>query len=351
MGFFDFLKRKKTKQNDVQSDNTIEQKNKKMTLSPEERYGRASLKGYKTGNWSEAIVEFQKLEDEGFGEASIALAQLAQASNATKALAHYRKAAEKGLAEAAWGCAANLGHDFIADIKGKDKEWYRYCLQAARGGCSDAMHELGKIYDRMDNYLSAFYWYLLSGYYEHKDGFYDVSELLKKWKDNDEPEIDTSEWNPEEEIEDGSSPLSENALSIWKIYTKETQLTPNLLNTLFRTKAMPGSELVALFLGHFNEDVAKNDNNAKMSYQVAANSGSIMGMKCLGDMQAYGKGCQQDLEKAFSWYMGAAEECEKTACFIMGEFTRQRNPYLAAYYYAVALRRGYDPAFTRLQQM
>lgn len=36
-------------------------------------------------------------------------------------------------------------------------------------------------------------------------------------------------------------------------------------------------------------------------------------------MLAYGKGCTQDMDKAFSWYRGAAEANETTACFIMGE--------------------------------
>lgn len=65
-------------------------------------------------------------------------------------------------------------------------------------------------------------------------------------------------------------------------------------------------------------------------------------------MLAYGKGCTQDMDKAFSWYRGAAEANETTACFIMGEFFRMKNKYLAAYWYTKAARRGYDAARVRL---
>ena len=42
---------------------------------------------------------------------------------------------------------------------------------------------------------------------------------------------------------------------------------------------------------------------------------------------------------------------EKTAFFIMGEFYRAKNKNKAAYYYSMAFRRGYEPAYTRLRQL
>ena len=109
----------------------------------EERYGKVSLMGHTIGNWDEVMVEYQKLEDEGFAEASVALGQLELSNrNKYKALEHFRKAASAGVAEGAWGCAGILGHDYIADVTYTDKEWYSYCMQAALGGCCDAMNEL-----------------------------------------------------------------------------------------------------------------------------------------------------------------------------------------------------------------
>ncbi|MDY5999539.1 MAG: hypothetical protein SPJ05_04730 [Candidatus Limisoma sp.] len=63
-----------------------------VALSMEERYGKVSLMGHTIGNWDEVMVEYQKLEDEGFAEASVALGQLELSNrNKYKALEHFRK--------------------------------------------------------------------------------------------------------------------------------------------------------------------------------------------------------------------------------------------------------------------
>ena len=171
------------------------------------------------------------------------------------------------------------------------------------------------------------------------------------WKTDGMPKVDTSQWNPKEEKEDGAGKLSDNAMILWEIHTGQKEVNPKVLDSLFYLQAMPGSEIIGLFLGHFYEDHMNDFAKSKMAYQVAANSDSIMGMKCLGDMQAAGRGCEKDLNKAISWYQAAANRCEKTAAFIMGELYRRQNHYMAAYFYSVSFRRGYDPALTRIQQL
>lgn len=364
MGLFDFFKKKpaETPQTQQVSQTASKQEQKvqpsatsqpqkelqpsqaKPSMSLQERYGKASLKGYKTGKWSEAMVEFQKLEDEGFGEASIALGQYAQMNDKAKALAHFRKAAAKGVAEGAWGCAAIIGHAYQADINGVDKEWYKYCLQAAQGGCCDAMNELGNMYNRINDYLGAFYWYQMAAYYEHPQGYNAVGGTLAKYMSAGKPAIASTI--------DGVCPKDvKNAISIFRCMTQQDKLDQPRMDAFMQAAMEDDNEIMGLFIGHFFEDTVKMDGNAKMGYQLAAHNNSIMGMKCLADMQAYGKGCERNMQAAAGWYQGASERCEKTACFIMGEFMRKQNPDLAAYYYAVALRRGYDPALTRLQQM
>ena len=318
-------------------------------LSLEERYGKASLIGFKAKYWDEAILEFQKLEDAGLGEASIALGQLFQPVNPFEAMEHFKKAADMGLAEGAWGYAANITKLVEQKPEGNNI-WYQYCLRAANGGCCDAMHELGKVYNRYNNYLSAFYWFTMSGYYEHPDGHFDATHLIKKWEMDGRPAVDTSKWNVQEEKVDGTSKLSDNALLLWEIYTGQKKISPGLLDTMLFTMAMPGSEIIGLFLGHFYEDHLKDDAKAKMAFQVAANSGSLAGMRCLGDMQAYGKGCERDLTKAFSWYRAAAKSREKMSCFIMANLYR-KQPFLAAYWYTLSFRRGYEPALSFIHKI
>jgi len=320
------------------------------TPSLQERYGEASIQGHKKGNWGEVANKYRQLEEEGLGEASIALGQLVQAHSSSEALYHFRNAAEKGIAEGAWGVAAILGHQYIPDIDGADKEWYHFCLQSARAGCCDAQHELGNIYSRQKKYLSAFYWFTLSGYYEHPDGHFDASKVIEMWESDGRPTVEPSQWNVAEDLEDGLGKLAENAFLLWQIHTGEKELTKQVLDSMFYLSAMHGSEIVGLFLGHLYED-HNVFAQSKLAYQVAANSGSIMGMKCLGDMLAVGRGCERDMEKAASWYRLASNKGEKTACFIMGEFFRRTNPNLAAYYYAMAFRRGYEPALVRIQRL
>ncbi len=314
------------------------------SLALEERYGKASLVGYKTGKWDKAMVEFQKLENEGLAEASIALGQLAQMTDRKKALEHFRKAAAKGSAEGAWSVAAILGHSYKAEINGKDKEWYKYCLQAAQGGCCDAMNELGNLYNRIDDYLGAYYWYQMASYYEHPQALNALNGTLSKYIAAGKPKLVAKI--------DGVRPKDvQNTISIIRVLTKQDSFDNERMKE-FRTLAMDDdNEIMCLFLGHFFEDIAKMDSDAKIGYQLAAHNNSIIGMKCLADMLMLGKGCDRNVELALDWYIEAADKDEKSACFIMGELSRKKNPNMAAYYYAKAFRRGYEAAFTRLQQM
>lgn len=352
MGIFDFFKKKKVENvssrqiqnSDKETVSITSTDSNAPSLSKEERYGRASLVGYKTQNWSSVLVEFQKLENEGFGEASIALGQFAQINDRTRALEHFKKAAAAGIAEGAWGCAAIIGHGYIADITGKDKLWYQYCLNSAQGGCCDAMNELGNMYNRKGDFLAAYYWYQMAAYYEHPQGYASVAGTINKWAQSGKPALSSSI--------DGVRPNDvKNAISIFRCLTQQDKLDQQRMDQFMHAAMDDDNEIMGLFIGHFFEDTVKMDGNAKMGYQLAAHNNSIMGMKCLADMLAAGRGCERNMQNAFGWYQGAAGACEKTACFVMGEFTRQQNRNLAAYWYSVAFRRGYEPALTRLQQM
>ena len=352
MGLFDFLKKKPLQEPKAQESGNISStqtseatsRPKSPIMSLKERYGKVSIKAYKTGDWSEALEEFQRLENEGLGEASVALGQYAQMSDKSEALSHFRKAAAKGVAEGAWGCAAILGHAFQADVDGADKEWYKYCLQAAQGGCCDAMNELGNMYNRRNDYLGAFYWYQMAAYYEHPQGYSAVGGILSKYIAVGMPTLASTI--------DGVRPKDvKNAISILRCMTKQDKLDNSLMDAFMQAAMEDDNEIMGLFIGHFFEDTVKMDGNARMGYQLAAHNNSIMGMKCLADMQAYGKGCERNMQAAAEWYQAASNAGEKTACFVMGEFLRKQNPNLAAFYYSAALRRGYEPAYTRLQQM
>lgn len=335
MGLFDFLKRNSSKESSQGS-------SQESGLSKEERYGKLSLKGYQTGVWLPLMAEFQKLEDEGLDEASIALGQFYGMTDRQKALGHFRKGAAKKNAEAAWSCAAIIGFGYKPDFKGADKEWYMYCKQAALGGCSDAMHELGKAYDHLNDYFAAFYWFLMSGYYEHPMGYFDAMQVISKYKDAGMPSVTKG-------IAEISSEENGYAKIIFEIYTGRKTLDKTLMDTLF-ARSLGNAEILGLFLGHFFEDSVKMDGNSRLGYQFAAQANSVIGMKCFGDMLAAGKGIEQNVNKAMNWYKSAAECGEKTACFIWAQ-TFTNNPLLRAYWLSKAMRRGYEPALALLEKI
>ena len=354
MGLFDFFKKKAPQpQANVQPQkspqtqkpsNTTAASSSTKALSLEERYGKAALTGYQTESWDLATLEFRKLEQEGLAEASVALGQLAQMENKELALEHFRKAAKKGSAEGAWGFAALKGHNYIADISGEDNDWYQYCLIAAKNGCCDAMNELGNMYNRINDFLGAFYWYQMAAYYEQPMGYQSVMALINKWQSAGCPALSDT-------IDGVEANEAANAKRIFRCMTKQDMLDNVRMDEFFKFAMQDKNEIMGLFIGHFFEDAVKMDGNAKMGYQIAAHNNSIMGMKCLADMLAAGKGCERNMQYAMEWYKGAADAGEKTACFIMGEFYRAKNKDKAAYYYSMAFRRGYEPAYTRLRQL
>lgn len=314
--------------------------------NPMERYGYYSYYGFKTDDWETSIKEFQKLEDEGFFEASITLGQMQQSRvspwHQSIAKSHFEKAANAGIAEGAWGVAALLGHPYDPDIHGADKEWYKYCLQAAKGGNPDAMHELGKVFHHKRDYLSAFYWFIMSGYYDHPDGHYDRNVLKKYYAEDKEPQ--------NAEFIDGiDKKESENALMLFKILlSEEVSLNKDVMDDIFK-RAMAGSELMALFFAHFAEDVRHSFADAKLGFQIAAHNNSIAGQRCLADMQITGKGCERDIQKALSWYQAAAEAGDARACFVIAQ--AYRNSKMAAFWYTASYRRGFEPALDALLKL
>lgn len=317
---------------------------KKNELPPRERYGEATLAAIKAMDWEKTKQVLFDLEREKLAEASVALGQLFSGEDTEEAVRHFKIGADLGNAEAAWGVASNLGHGYIPDIAGRDGTWYRYCLKAAQGGCADAMNELGNIYNRQDVYLASFYWFQLAGYYEHPTGAQDAQNVVEKWKNHGCPNLEDNIDGVREKDVAGAKA----AISVWSGKRKIDQ-------ELVRTSMVQGMEgdceFLQLFIGDTCEFAFHDDATAKMQYQLAAHNESPCGMRRLGNMLAYGKGCEQNLESAFTWFPAAADAGEKIAQFVMGQVTKQQNPNLAAYWFMSSYRRGYEPAWDCLEEL
>lgn len=318
---------------------------KKVAKSNPERYGQETLDALKSHDWRRAKTVFLLQEQECFSEASVALGQLYASNDNAKSIRHFKIGADRGNAEAAWGAASTIGHDYIPDYAGKDKEWYGLCLQAANGGCGDAMNELGNVAHREEKYLAAYYWFQMAGFYEHPTGGRDVELLLKEWDSEGRPVLENS-------IDGVCSADIEGARLAFSVLTRQRKFDEELVRTSMKVGAQhDNSEFLQLFVGDMCEIAFEDFETAKIQYQIAAHNNSIIGMRRLGDMLAYGKGCEKNLESAFSWYPAAAKDGERVSQYIMGQVTRKQNPNLAAYWFMSSYRRGYQPAMDELMKL
>ena len=64
-----------------------------------------------------------------------------------------------------------------------------------------------------------------------------------------------------------------------------------------------------------------------------------------------GKGVERDFPSAIRMYTLAAEKGERGAMFVVGEFTKNTNKNMAAYWYGVSHTRGYEASLQRLIQL
>jgi len=313
-------------------------------MTNQEAYGKITLEALRSKDWVSRIPQFENMEKDGFSEASLALGQLYSGVDDRMALLHFTKGATLGCAECAWGAAALIGHEYLPDINDGDAEWFRYCLQAAKGACCDAMNELGNVCHRRGDYLGMFYWYEKAALYEHPEGSNSVDCSLAEWKKAGGPELESCVLGLDES-------KTAQAKIAFEVFTAKRKITPDLVNGLMPAILTGNDDFLPLVLGDLFEQLQIDDGMAKTYYQVAGHNNSPIGMRRIGNMLAYGKGCEQSMEKAFSWFPGAAEAGERVAQFVMGQFTKKQNPLLAAYWFMASQRRGYEPALQALMEM
>ncbi len=310
-------------------------------LSNEERCGRAWIQIAGQKEKDKGLAEMRKLGDEGFDEGYLALAMFTENQNGRMAL--LKKAADTGNTEAKWQYTGFIQHSYAADSgDDKDREWLKYCIDAAEGGCADAMNELGNIFYRQKNYAESMYWYAMANYYGHKNGPVSVTGIAKEWR---------TVGMPRKYVK--GTPGFDNARFICAITCLEiyagAALTHNV-NELFKL-ALDGTPLAAYIAG----DIYERKDMLEMaykSYNAISFEHDPHGMKCYADMLLTGRGTDRRPEDAFKVYAKAAEAGDRESMFTMGEYYRNNsNKYLSAYWYGKAYARGYEPAETRLLQL
>lgn len=311
-----------------------------LLTAPELIYGKASLEGYQTQNWTNSIRIFQELEDQGFSEASVALAQLESSRDLHAARAHAKKAAELDNVEGYWSLATLLAplrtsyRDEVFDV------WLRYCQQAAQRGCRDAMYELGNYYAAEKEYGTAYYWYQFSAMCGFTPGLPSAIETVKQWKQAGQPDLFAD--NNLHKVQ-----YNRNVQLIMELLVDGSRPTPEWLSHCHELAFSTTDPFLSLYLG---EHYAKLPDKAIQYYRHAHDLYCPIGIKRYADLITQGYGNDPDAPTAETLYSQAAVCGEPTACYEMAQLSKP-NRYLTAFWYSKAYRHGHIPALVEILRL
>lgn len=307
-------------------------------LSERERYGQAWLQIVKNDR-AKGLQTMRELSSADFIEGTIALAMFSEIPSERKAL--YKKAADTNHPEGLWGYSGYLQHSFCPDPSDpQDAEWEKICLKAAQNGSVDAMNELGNVFNRRNQFPQSMYWYAMANAHDFPNGEVSLQGLAKKWLNAGKP-------YGYEETEGFTEANYKCALFYLESWSEQEISTPI---DEYISMNLAGEPLAAYLTGDVFEAV-ENYEAAYRMYNAIAFENDAHGIKCLGDMLLVGRGTKADEHGAIKAYANAAELGDRAAMFAVGEFTKNTNANLAAYWYGVAHSRGYQPALQRMIQL
>ncbi len=310
-------------------------------LSPDQVYGKLFLDLLDQGKRDRAYGNMEKLLPR-YPEAGIALGQYYQGSDRNRARSFFKTAADANIAEGQWGYAGLLPHGAIPDFsRPEDREWLKYALAAAEGGCPDAANEMGNICHRKGCFAESAYWYGMAYVLEHPSGMTGLRGITMKWQQSGSPAAYKAC------TENYTESRHETALLLFKIFNR---FGSDDLNSL--TVLTLGGENLAGFIAALLYEQHHQDQMAYQMYNALCFDGHPHALRCYANMLAAGKGCPRDLAAAFRFYLQAAEKGNAPSMFVMGEKARQEGDrYLAASWYGKAYLRGFQMAANRLSQL
>lgn len=277
----------------------------------------------------------EKMEND-FPEAAICLGQYYNGTDQGKAKKHIRIAANAGIAEGQWSYSQLLPHSRILDLSEvSDKEYLKYCLAAAEGGCPDAANEMGNICHRSGYYEESTYWYGMAYALEHPDGMISLRGITKEWLQkgiSKEYRAFTDSFTEERRA---------TALLILELFTQSD--IDRALDDLMKL-ALKGENLAGFMLAEVYEKNSQDDM-AYTVYNALAVENHPHALRCYADMLIAGKGTEKDMDAAFRMYEQSAKGGNATAMFVMGQKAEKdgdRN--LAACWFGQAYSRGFEAA-------
>ena len=299
------------------------------------QYGSIFLSLLDEDTRESGYAELEKMELR-FPEAGIALGQYYQGNNQEKAKKHFKFAADNGIAEGQWGYAQLLPHSHVLDMtNANDKEYLKYCLAAAEGGCPDAANEMGNICHRKGFYEESTYWYGMAYSLEHPNGIVSMRGITREWAQQGINKQFMAH------IDHFTEEKRQTALLIYKMFNQSLEAED--MDDLM-TLALKGENLAGFILAKIMEQ-EHQDEMAYTVYNALAFENHPHALRCYADMLLAGKGTERDVKAAFRMYEKAAKGGNATAMFAMGQkAVKDGDKCLAAAWFGQAYVRGMEMA-------
>ena len=275
-------------------------------------------------NDSEALEWYRKAAEKGNADAQIELGKRyfegrGVSANEAEAVVWYRKAADKGNTEA----QLELGDRYFEGRGVEQKystaaEWYR---KAAEQGIARAQYQLGLMYSQGQgverNYVEAAEWYRKAAEQGSKEAQRSLAGLFEYGKGVGQSYAEAEKWYPGQ-----GSKEAQYSLGLIYAYGKGGVRSNTEAFRWFHKAAEQGYPPALYRLGSMYEygtGISQNDEAALEMYREAAEKGNRWAQRHLGYLYSSGIGAEQNLLEAEKWYRKAAEQGDAAAQVGLGE--------------------------------
>ncbi len=289
-------------------------------------------------NDSEALEWYRKAAEKGNADAQIELGKRyfegrGVSANEAEAVVWYRKAADKGNTEA----QLELGDRYFEGRGVEQKystaaEWYR---KAAEQGIARAQYQLGLMYSQGQgverNYVEAAEWYRKAAEQGSKEAQRSLAGLFEYGKGVGQSYAEAEKWYLKAAGQ--GSKEAQYSLGLIYAYGKGGQQSNTEAFKWFYKAAEQGYAPALYRLGSMYEygtGIPQDDETALDLYQEAAEKGNRWAQRHLGYLYSRGIGAEQDPQKAMYWLSEAAKKGDAAAQSSLGEMYYAEADYVKA---------------------
>lgn len=310
-------------------------------LSFEENYGQAMLYIASFVDKTKGFEILQDLENNGYYEASLPLGMYASVGK-DEARIHFEKAAGEGIPEGLWKYSMMLEEPFVPNYDNtNDIVWEESVYEAATGGCRIAMQCIAGMLDRAGRYVESFYWYKMCEFYGSQNAHELSMNEFHKWVNDGSPDIYVHYFDDFDE--------EKFAVALSLLQTMERgEPTEDDYNLMVKASENGNSFASHLLLEVYSEDIYLQ---AKL-LPLLCELDDHLALRKYGDLYFNGTSATpKNIDKAIEYYKRASALGNRRAMYYLGEYYKDSNKLMSAYWYGMALVRGHQKAMAALEYL